>query len=66
MTRIKRIYADFKPSFKVWPYPRKSVYKSDLIRVPLPLVFPVWFRLCRLKVRRWQSVFPTDPGATPV
>jgi hypothetical protein len=38
MTRIERIYADFKP-FSEFGFIRVNPFKSDLIRVPLPLIF---------------------------
>jgi hypothetical protein len=38
MTRIERIYADFKPLFS-FGFIRVNLFKSDLIRVPLPLIF---------------------------
>jgi hypothetical protein len=65
MTRIERIYADFKSiylSLVIGVNPRSSlvtvaaffaayrhlVALSGLIRVLLPLILPVWFRLGRL------------------
>jgi hypothetical protein len=38
MTRIERIYADYKPFFS-FGFIRVNPFKSDLIRVPLSLIF---------------------------
>jgi hypothetical protein len=46
MTRIERICADFNPLLS-FGFIRVNPFKSDLIRVPLPLTSPVWFRLCQ-------------------
>ena len=41
MTRIERIYADFKPLFS-FVFIRGNPLKSDLIRVLLPLIFKLF------------------------